>query len=470
LNDQRWLDSAFILHPFPLPLPDAIVTFVCMMTRMLLTTTTAMLLAATAAVTAEPEPTWAPVTFKNLCEIHMVTSGPNPSNHGYPTCRTWSRDGHLLFVETTRRDPPSEGKMLGRIRAINIETGQSEDLTPEGIGGSYGFDYAPAGECIVCQDAAGKKLRLLNLRTGKMGVIAEEPDGTICGPPSIATDGTRVAYWAMLPSTENRFFDNYTTVILAVDVDPAECRPLGQPRIVEAYPRRKGPTWTKDHTRDAVHVNHPQINPVNKDHVIYSHEMLGSKPDGTIARCRLWQSMIDESEKRPLVRQPAGLDFTHEVIAPDGKSLIFPYMLGVGQVFFETGKVRSIFYNPHGCPGHLTVSPDMKWIAGDTWGPWTDSAGRAVQSIMMLDVATRRCAHLCWIPRSKGHPGHPHPSFSPDGAKIAFSMLDNKGVCQVAYIDVRDVQRDWARVAQGQGTLASPDWIKGVPASNPMAQ
>ena len=39
---------------------------------------------------------------------------------------------------------------------------------------------------------------------------------------------------------------------------------------------------------------------------------------------------------RMVVRQPAGLDFTHEVIAPDGKSLIFPYMLGVGQVFFDT--------------------------------------------------------------------------------------------------------------------------------------
>ncbi len=431
------------------------------------TAATALLMAATATAA---EPTWAPVTFKDLCEIRTVTRGPLPSNHAYPTCRTWSRDSRRIFVESGRPDPATEGKTVSHVLAIDIESGQSEDLTPSGGGGSYGFDYAPDAECIVYQDAAGKKLHLLNLRTRQTGVIAEEPDGTICGPPSIARDGTRVAYWVMLPSVENRFFDNYTTAILAVDVDPAACKAIGGPRIVEAYPRRKGPTWTKDRTRDAVHVNHPQINPANKDHIVYSHEMLGSRPDGTVARCRLWQSMIDESEKRPLVRQPAGLDFTHEVIAPDGQSLIFPYMLGVGQVFFDTGRVRSIFYNPHGCPGHLTVSPDMKWIAGDTWGPWTDAAGKPVQSIMMFDVPTRRCAHLCWIPRSKGHPGHPHPNFSPDGTKIAFSMLDDHGVCQVACIDVREVQRNWDRAAQGQGTPASPDWLKGVPASNPMVE
>ncbi len=49
-------------------------------------------------------------------------------------------------------------------------------------------------------------------------------------------------------------------------------------------------------------------------------------------------------------------------------------------------------------------------------------------------------------------------------------LTTSTGVCQVAYIDVREVQTDWARVAQGQGTLASPGWLKGVPASNPMAE
>lgn len=421
-----------------------------------------LLLAVTLPIHAQNEPTMEPVTFTDLCEIRMVTSWPQPSNHGYPTCRTWSRDGRKLFVES--QGPGPDGKVeagVSRLLAIDLQTGQVDYLTDGRNVGGYGFDYAPGGNCIVYQDLPGDHLYLLNLDTMKRGEIVREPEGTICGPPTISHDGTRVSYWAMMPSIENRFFDDYVTVIFYVDVDPKACAPLGGPRIVDAYPRRKGPTWKEDARRDGIHINHPQINPANKDHICYSHEMLGSEPDGTIARCRLWQSMVDESEKRPLVRQPAGLHFTHEVIAPDGKSLIFPYMFGVGQVFFDGGEARSIYYNPHCCPGHLTVSPDGKWIAGDTWGPW-EHEGRKVQSVMMLDVATRKCAHLCWIPRSGAHPTHPHPNFSPDGSRIAFSMLDGNDVSQVAYIEVTDVQRRWRDVAQGQGGIAAPAWIEGV--------
>ena len=173
--------------------------------------------------------------------------------------------------------------------------------------------------------------------------------------------------------------------------------------------------------------------------------------------CRLWEVMADGSSNRPLVRQKAGLHFTHEVIAPDGKSLIFPYMHGVGQVDFDTLESRSLYYNPDCCPGHLTVRPDQKWIAGDTWGPWTNDAGEPIQSVMMFNIESRKCAHLCWIPRSKGHPGHPHPNFSPDGSKIAFTMLVDD-YCQVAVVDVSEVMDNWSDVAQGQGGIASPEW------------
>jgi hypothetical protein len=415
------------------------------------------------------EPRMAPPTFRDLCEIHMVTEGAH-HNHAYPTCRTWSRDGRQVFAESRGPGPdgdPNRGEI--HLVAIDVETSLQRHLaTIPPIPGYdhatayYVFDYAPAANCIVYQDQAGKHLHLLNLDTGKSGVVYHEPEGTIREPPTIATDGTRIAWWATFPSIENRFFDNYVTVIFALDVDLVTCRTVGEPRIIDVYPRRKGKTWTREKPRDGVHINHPQINPRDKDHICYSHEMLGAEPDGSVAMSRLWHVRVDESRKEPLIRQPAGLHFTHEVIAPDGKSLIFPYMFGVGQVFFDTGEARSIYYNRDCCPGHLTVSPDQKWITGDTWGDWIDPQGRRVQSIMMFDVATRKCAHLCWIPRAAGHPGHPHPSFSPDGTRIAFTMLDDQGVCQVAYIDVRDVQRRWDEVAQGKGGLAAPAWIEGV--------
>lgn len=372
-----------------------------------------------------------------------MTTGPGGHNHAYPTCRTWTRDGRRILIES--HDPPA-------IESIDIETLKIERVA-KCSGGCYGFDYAPGVDSLVSIDDGGHSLKLVNLTSGRTGVIHEEPEGTICGPPSISSCGTRVVYWSTWPTVANRFFDDYVTAIFAMDVDPGRCEAVREPWIVESYPRRKGKDWDRN-PRAGIHVNHPQVNPADRDHICYSHEMLGATPDGSVDMCRLWQVMADGSDNRFLVRQPAGLHFTHEVIAPDGRSLIFPYMHGVGQVDFGTLAHRSIYYNPDCCPGHLTVSPDLAWIAGDTWGDRKEEAGSPIQSIMMFETATRRFAHLCWFPRSHGHPTHPHPNFSPDGSRVAFAMLVDD-TCQVACIDVREVQSRWDDVAEGVGELGT---------------
>lgn len=391
--------------------------------------------------------------MQDICNIHLITGGAFRHNHAYPTCRTWSADGTCIFVES---DDPGQGRSEGgSIKSIEIETGNTTILARTS-NNCYGFDYSPGANTIVHIDSDGHSLCLMNLDTGRSAVIYEELEGTICAPPAISQNGTRVAYWCMFPSIANRFFDDHITTIMALDVDPAGCELVNPAWVVEAYLRRKTPQWKTD-PKHGIHVNHPQINPVNKDHICYSHEMHGATQDGTPAMCRLWQVMADGDQNCYLVRQPAGLHFTHEVIAPDGRSLIFPYMHGVGQVDFGTFEKRSLYYNPDCCPGHLTVSPDLRWIAGDTWGEHYGTDGSRIQSIMMFDIQTRRCAHLCWIPMSKGHPGHPHPSFSPDGSKIAFTRLVDD-VPQVAYIDVKEVMQNWGSVAQGVGEVASPHW------------
>jgi hypothetical protein len=397
--------------------------------------------------------------FRNLVDIHAVTTGPYEHTHAYPTSRTWSRDSDWLFLESGGPGPDGAVKPNAlHLLAVNIHNLQKRYLVsvehpnPDLHAGSFMFDYAPEGNCIAYVDPTAHEIHLLNLDTMKTGRVLHEPEGTLGGPLSIASDGSRIAYWVMFPSVASRFFDDYITTIFTIDVDPAACKAAGEPRIAEAYPRRKLPDWEKNKAH-GIHVNHPQINPKNKDHLVFSHEMRGARPDGSVAMSRLWQAYVDEDRKQHLIRQPAGLDFTHEVFAPDGKSLIFPYMHGVGQVFFDTGERRSLFYQPDCCPGHLTVSPDGKWIVGDTWGRWKNETGREHQTLMMIEVATRRFAHLCWFNHS-----HPHPILSPDGTKVAFSHRDNDGHQQIAYIDVRDVQRRWNEVSQGVGAVASPQW------------
>jgi hypothetical protein len=399
----------------------------------------------------------------SLCPLHPLTDGPYDVTHAYPTCRTWTRDSKRVIIESPGPGPDGVvAKNKRHLLTIDIETGERTYLATtvhpdaEKAAGGMGFDYAPAADCLAYMGPESKSIHLVNLSNGKHGQVLAEPEGTLGGPLSLAWDGTRIAYWVMYPMTANRFFDDYVTVIFTIDVDPVACRPVGKPRIAEAYPRRKLPGWEANH-RAGIHVNHPQINPKNRDHLCYSHEMLGAEPDGSVAMSRLWQTMVNEDQKRYLIRQPAGLHFTHEVIAPDGRSLIFPYMHGIGQVDFATGACRSLYYNPHCCPGHLTISPDGQWAAGDTWGRWKDAAGKEHQSIMMVHLPTRRFAHVCWFNYS-----HPHPIFSQDGAKVAFSFRDDAGHQQVGWIDVRDVQRRWDEVAEGVGAVASPAWRAGV--------
>lgn len=404
-----------------------------------------------------------PPDFTSLCEIHAVTSGPYNHTHAYPTARTFSHDSKWLFVESPGPDVNGVVRKNRRhLLAINIENNSREHLVtfehpdPDKPAGWFMFDYAPEADCLVYAGPKSRTLHMLNRRHNRSGLLLSEPEGTIGGPLTVAWDGTRVVYWVMVPSKANRFFDDYITVIFALDVDPEKCQAVGEPRMIEAWPRRKGSTWSKNNTRDAIHVNHPQINPKDKNHICYAHEMLGSEPDGTVARSRLWHATVDGKINEYLIRQPKGLHFTHEVIAPDGKSLIFPYMFGVGQVFFDTLERRSIYFNKDCCPGHLTISPDGQWIAGDTWGQWKHD-GKTWQSIMMFEVATRRFAHVAWFKHS-----HPHPIFSPDGKKIAFSYRDHNGYQQVAWIDVSTVQKNWEKTHHGTGEVATPAWIEGV--------
>ncbi len=394
--------------------------------------------------------------MKNLCEIKTITSGSYHYSHSYPTCKTWTNDSKSVFVEYAIQEP--DKRFIHNLSSIEIDTLKESVLASfespyEGKpGGGFIFDFAPGANCIVYSEPTAKKIYLLNLDTKKSGLVLDENEGVLGGPLAIAYDGTRISYWVMYPSIANRFFDNYITVIFTIDLDPETCKAISEPRIAEAYPRRKLGDWEKNN-RAGIHVNHCQINPKNREHIIFAHEMLGAEPDGSVAMCRLWQSMADEDKKTYLIRQPKGLHFTHEVIAPDGKSLIFPYMHGIGQVYFDTFESRSIYFNPDCCPGHLTVSSDMKWITGDTWNRQKDESGKTIQSLMLLEIETRKFAHLCWFNFS-----HPHPNFSPDGGKIAFTYINDDGFNQIGVVDISDIKQNWERYYQGIGDTTSPHW------------
>lgn len=101
-------------------------------------------------------------------------------------------------------------------------------------------------------------------------------------------------------------------------------------------------------------------------------------------------------------------------------------------VDFETGERRLIFESPEYLPNHIAVSPDERFVAADTWADeGTDSHGNPMSGLLLADTQTGEQRILCRFPRHQKHPGHPHPNFSPDGTKIAFTIADGHN-CQMA--------------------------------------
>lgn len=385
---------------------------------------------------------------------HVITDTPGVNTIGYPTCRTWSRDSKSLFVESSRPRPNGEShpgeRQLLRIdiadgKVTHLATLEAEDVAKYGkahrvISSQYHADYAPMADILVYYDMTGHNMYLLDPNTGRRERILHEPDGTIGDPPSISPDGTRVVYYVIYPAVENRYFTDLVSVIFALDVDPVSLKPAGEPRVVEAFPGRKGSTYAENQ-RDQVHVNHCQINPANKDHISYAHEFHGYNVDGSLDKCRLWQVMVDGSGKRPFVRQQPGEGHTHEVFGPKGDTL---YFVSNGEVYsadFTSGKKKLVFDARKYGACHISVSPDERLIAADLWlNEGNDEHGNPISGILLADTATGDQRILCRFPRLPKHPGHPHPNFSPDGTKIAFTIADGPNT-QVAYVDLAESRR-----------------------------
>lgn len=207
-----------------------------------------------------PQVTIRPIPLYNA-RMHIVTDTQAINTIGYPTCRTWSRDSRCLFVESTDgASVPGERRLvkvdIEDVKVTHLATLEVEDTAQYGrchlkASSQYHADYAPLANILVYFDMTGHNMYLLDLDTGKRARILHEAEGTIADPPSISTDGTRVVYYAIYPSAENRWFTGVTSVIFALDFDPVTLEVVRGPEVVVAYPERKGPRYDEN-PRDCV--------------------------------------------------------------------------------------------------------------------------------------------------------------------------------------------------------------------------
>lgn len=62
-------------------------------------------------------------------EVVYVTSEPCTNSAAYPTCKTWSRDGKYIFLESNRKRPDGTKQPIERqLLKVDIETGKPKSI------------------------------------------------------------------------------------------------------------------------------------------------------------------------------------------------------------------------------------------------------------------------------------------------------------------------------------------------------
>ncbi len=192
-----------------------------------------------------------------------------------------------------------------------------------------------------------------------------------------------------------------------------------------------------------MNLNHVIINPAYDNLVFFCHE--GTT---TIIPDRIWLLDTDKTSAFNLFRQKqvteelTGETSGHEMWFGDGNRLAFvKYTVGTNigysgiMTIDLTGKMKEYVSNEYRY-WHCSASPaDDRFIVADT-----NKLDGNLNEIVLVDRYTGE-AHLLCRPQLglAVHPGHAHPSFSPDGKKISFVMNDGSGIIATAWMDVSDI-------------------------------
>lgn len=396
------------------------------------------------------------VSYRGDRPIHRITADPCMNTFPYPTCTAWRRGGRQVFFESDRARP--DGTRLAGERQLlmaDVETGEVTHLATLGLepveaygpfhvsaSSQYHTDYAPEADLLVYYDMTGH--RMYTLRPGGTPVaVLHETAGRIGDPPAIAGDGRRILYYTILPGpTESRYFTGLTSAIFTLDIDPETGAATGPPRRVYAYPWRKSPP--RDGPVDfggLIGCDHVQFCPADPRQILFAHEG-GYARNGQPENTRIWAMNDDGSNLRPLApAEEVGSYYTHEVYGPSGRFVYTVWGGSVARIEVGTGRFECLYRAQKPLSAcHIAVSPDERWIAADMLGGFgQDADGNSLGALFLIEAATGQATFLAAFPAGGGHPRHVHPTISPDGTRIGFTLAQGRSHSQLAWIDISDV-------------------------------
>ncbi|WP_409342641.1 TolB family protein [Paenibacillus sp. MBLB4367] len=358
--------------------------------------------------------------------------------HHYMTAMTWLSDSrHLIVHAGIDRE-----KLTGSVVRFDTETGDAQVLE-EGF--AWGRGVVSCDDVLYLFDR--NELYAIDAWSGERRTVCRLKEHCVIeGPLSITNDGrTLGVYWSELnheaalegsPASEAAAAAGKCWVIGTVDTASGEVREAIRPLFAEPYPV----------------ANHAMVSPVDPEMVFYCHEGATEHiPD------RLWVIDTRTGETRnifPQKRDESGrhVEYVgHEIWSFDGSGLYFVKYAHspdqpAGVYFADKWGERHEFVNGDYRYWHVGISPDGRYAAADTQEP-----GKS--KIVLIDTATKRSELLCELPCRGVHPGHPHPSFSPDSRKVTFTFSDEHDALWVGVMKVSDGNR-----LGGEGDSLALEW------------
>ncbi len=324
--------------------------------------------------------------------------------HSYFTVMSWRADSRHMIV-AVNVDPNT---MIGTFVEVDTLEGGFRVLQ----------EQVPCFNGLVSANdilfySVGAELFSLDLYTNEHKLIAAHPEGsTFLEPLSITNDETYLGvYW----ETAGEYW------IGTVDSASGEVRQVIKPGFEEPHKI----------------ANHAMINPVYRDQIFFAHE--GSTEQ---IMDRIWfvnaasGEAVNFYKQRKLLNGKNGEFVGHEMWSYDGEWLYFVKYAhsplsptGVCRVSRDGQLMEHIngdYRYWHACP-----SPDGQYVVADTL--LDEGHG---SEIVLIHLLTGKSQLLCRVNRWNHHPGHPHPSFSPDSRKIIFTYADEQRDLHVGIIEL----------------------------------
>ncbi|GBG06264.1 hypothetical protein PAT3040_00781 [Paenibacillus agaridevorans] len=324
--------------------------------------------------------------------------------HSYFTVMSWRADSRHI-IAAVNVDPAT---MIGTMVEIDTVNGYVKVLQEAMLC----FNGLVTADDVFYY-SIGAELLALDMRTGDPRLIAKHPNGcAFLEPLSITNDGKRFGvYWA----------EAGKYAVGTVDASTGEVKTVIQPDFPEPHPI----------------ANHAMINPVYANQLFYAHE--GSTEQIVD---RIWSIDVDTGaacnlyKQRKLSNGENGEYVGHEMWSYDGEWLYFvkyPHSpiapTGIYRVSRDGGLTELM--NEDYRYWHVCPSPDGRYAVADT----LLDEGKGCE-IVLIDLTARKSRMLCRVNRWNRHPGHPHPSFSPDSRKIIFTFADDHNLLRIGIIEL----------------------------------